>query len=70
MGETDSEYEFCRLMDRLGTRWQGKVPTLDERIEVISEVFVELSCLGTANILNSDSEFYAFPISGPSRTAT
>lgn len=61
IGETDSEYGFCLLMDRLGTLWQGKVPTLDERIEVISEVFVELSCLGTANILYSDSEFlYAF----------
>ena len=61
IGETDSEYGFCRLMDRLCTLWQGEVPTLDERIDVISEVFVELSCLGPANILYSDSEFlYAF----------
>lgn len=61
IGETDSEYGFCRLMDCLGTLWQGEVPSLDERIDVISEVFVELSCLGPANILYSDSEFlYAF----------
>ena len=61
IGETDSEYGFCRLMNRLGVLWQGEVPTLDERIDVISEVFVELSCLGSANILYSDSEFlYAF----------
>ena len=61
IGETDSEYGFCRLMNRLGTLWQGEAPTLDERIDVISEVFVELSCLGSANILYSDSEFlYAF----------
>jgi predicted glutamine amidotransferase len=61
VGETDSEYGFCRLMDCLGTLWQGEVPSLDERINVISEVLVELSCLGPANILYSDSEFlYAF----------
>jgi glutamine amidotransferase len=61
IGETDSEYGFCRLMDRLSTLWQGELPTLNERIGVISEVFLELSCLGSANILYSDSEFlYAF----------
>ena len=61
IGETDSEYGFCRLMDRLGTLWQGTVPTLGERIDVISQVLIELSDLGPANILYSDSEFlYAF----------
>ena len=61
IGETDSEYGFCRLLDRLSRLWQGEVPTLDERIDVIGEVFVELSCLGPANILYSDSDFlYAF----------
>lgn len=61
IGETDSEYGFCRLMDRLSTLWQGELPSLNERIGVISDVFVELSCLGSANILYSDSEFlYAF----------
>ena len=61
IGETDSEYGFCQLMDRLGVLWQVEVPTLDERIDVIGKVFVELSCLGPANFLYSDSEFlYAF----------
>ena len=61
IGETDSEYGFCRLMDRVSALWQGGAPRLDERIDVISEVLVELSCLGPANILYSDSEFlYAF----------
>jgi len=61
IGETDSEYGFCRLMDRLGPLWQGEAPTLDERINVVSEVLLELSRLGPANILYSDSEFlYAF----------
>jgi predicted glutamine amidotransferase len=61
IGETDSEYGFCRLMDRLSTLWQWEAPGLDERIDVISEVLVELSCLGPTNVLYSDSEFlYAF----------
>jgi len=61
IGETDSEYGFCRLMDRLAALWQGEVPTLDERINVISEVLIEFTSLGAANILFSDSEFlYAF----------
>ena len=38
IGETDSEYGFCRLMDRVSALWQGGSPGLDERIDVISEV--------------------------------
>lgn len=61
VGETDSEYAFCWLMDRLGDLWQATAPPLDARIEVISQAFVELAALGPANILYSDSEYlYAF----------
>ena len=61
IGETDSEYGFCRLMDRLTAIWQGERPSLEERIGVISEVLIEFTCLGPTNILYSDSEFlYAF----------
>ena len=61
IGETDSEFAFCYLMDRLSTVWQGKVPAIDVRIAAVSDTLRELATLGPANILYSDSEYlYAF----------
>lgn len=61
IGETDSELAFCSLMERLSPLWDGKFPTLDARVEVISETFSELAALGPANFLYCDSEYlYAF----------
>jgi glutamine amidotransferase len=61
VGETDSEYAFCWLMNRLEKIWRGEPPSLNLRIEVISEIFLKLSEFGSANILFSDAEYlYAF----------
>jgi glutamine amidotransferase len=61
VGETDSEHAFCWLIDRTSALWQGRRPTLEERISVIGEAFRELAVFGSANILYSDSDYlYAF----------
>jgi glutamine amidotransferase len=61
VGETDSEYAFCWLMNNVGKIWRKEPPSLELRIKVIREFFLQLSQLGSANILYSDSEYlYAF----------
>lgn len=48
-------------MDRVSELWQAGSPPLEARVEMLSGVLAELSRLGPANILYSDSEFlYAF----------
>jgi glutamine amidotransferase len=59
VGETDSEPAFCHLLaclDRLWDRAGGVVPTLAERLDVITGVSRRLRALGTANFLYSDSD--------------
>jgi predicted glutamine amidotransferase len=61
VGETDSEYAFCWLMNSVRKIWGKEPPSLELRIDVISEIFLQLSQLGSTNILYSDSEYlYAF----------
>lgn len=58
VGETDSEYAFCLLLEGLMPLWkQGKEPPpLEERLEIISQVARELRSLGQINFLYSDGE--------------
>ena len=58
IGQTDSEYAFCALLERLTPLWhQAKQPPkLEARLEVISEVAQQLRSLGPANFLYSDGE--------------
>lgn len=59
IGETDSEHAFCHLLARLARSWDqagGAVPTLTERLAIITEVAGRLRERGTANFLYSDSD--------------
>ena len=51
VGDTDSEYAFCALLDRL------RVPApLDERLEVVAQFAAALRTLGPANFLYTDGD--------------
>ena len=58
VGETDSEYAFCLLLERLLPLWRQakEPPSLQERLDIISQVARELRSLGSANFLYSDGE--------------
>ena len=59
VGETDSEYAFCSLLNQLVPLWenkQGIIPPLEDRFEVISTFAQKLSELGPANFLYADSD--------------
>lgn len=61
VGETDSEYAFYYLMLFIKELWQNNVPTLDQRINTIMQVFTRLAKLGPANFIYSDGDYlYAF----------
>ena len=61
IGDTDSEYAFCTLMDAVQSLWDGSSPSLQQRLSVLSEKFSDWSPLGPANIIYSDGEYlFAF----------
>lgn len=58
IGETDSEYAFCLLLERLLPLWhRGEgPPPLRERLEAIAQFARELRSLGPSNFLYSDGD--------------
>jgi predicted glutamine amidotransferase len=57
IGETDSEYAFCALLERLAPLWEeGELPAEAERIARVRELAAELRTLGPANFLYSDGD--------------
>ncbi len=61
IGETDSEYAFCCLMDRAEEIWSDGAPTLERRIALLKPFFDELATMGQANFLYADGEYlYAY----------
>jgi glutamine amidotransferase len=58
VGDTDSEYAFCILMQRLSKIWvsRGDVPELAARKKIISEFAHQIGELGPANFLYSDGD--------------
>ena len=58
IGETDSEYAFCVLLERLRPIWRepGKLPELDDQLAVVAETAALLRELGAANFLYSDGD--------------
>jgi len=58
VGNTDSEYAFCLLMQRLSRVWSGKgvIPSLFTRKKIISEFARQIGMLGSANFLYSDGD--------------
>jgi glutamine amidotransferase len=57
VGETDSEYAFCALLERLRASWlhDGR-PALAERREIVARFAAELRAFGPANFLYSDGD--------------
>jgi glutamine amidotransferase len=57
VGETDSEYAFCALLERLRGPWlRGAVPPLEERREIVARFAAEIRALGPANFIYSDGD--------------
>lgn len=65
VGETDSEYAFCALLERLRALWRvdqagpleiPATPPLAARLELIAQFAAELRPLGPANFLYTDGE--------------
>ena len=60
IGDSDSEYAFCGLLDRLAPLWDGlprdEVPSLTQRLAVIGDYAKTLRALGPANFIYADSE--------------
>jgi glutamine amidotransferase len=58
IGDTDSEYAFCLLMDQLSRIWTdpGKPPSLDDRMGVVAEFARYVGALGPANFIYCDGE--------------
>jgi predicted glutamine amidotransferase len=58
VGDTDSEYAFCLLMQRLSRVWKrsGTTPSPVERKQVIAEFALQIAELGPANFLYSDGD--------------
>lgn len=58
VGETDSEQAFCALLERLGAIWvkPGKIPPLEDRLNIVAAFAADLRPLGPANFLYSDGD--------------
>ena len=57
VGDTDSEFAFCALLERMRRLWNGGgVPSLDDRVEVIAGFAAAGRPLGPANFIYSDGD--------------
>lgn len=57
VGDTDSEYAFCALLEQLRPAWQrDAVTALDERLHVVAAFAAALRPLGPANFLYADGD--------------
>lgn len=58
IGNTDSEYAFCLLLNRLSGLWNDSrgVPELEARKQIVSAFASEIRALGPANFLYSDGD--------------
>lgn len=59
VGATDSEYAFCVLLHRLETIWtdNGTPPSLEQRLNVVTQFAEALRPYGPANFLYADGEY-------------
>lgn len=58
VGETDSEYAFCALLERLRPLWRGarRAPPLAERFAIVTAFARAIAPLGPANFLYADGD--------------
>ena len=68
VGETDSEYAFCALLERLSRHWREpkQAPPVAVRLALVSEFAAGLRTLGPANFLYADGD--ALFVHGHKRT--
>src|SRR5207253_1077486 len=57
VGTTDSERAFCYMLERLRERSPAEQPTLNDCIDVLSEISHELALYGRFNYLLSNGEY-------------
>jgi glutamine amidotransferase len=57
VGDTDSEYAFCALLEQLRVPWlRGGVPPLEERLDAVAAFAEALRPLGPANFIYADGD--------------
>ncbi len=58
VGETDSEYAFCALLERISRLWREprRVPPVETRLALVAEFAAGLRELGPANFLYADGD--------------
>jgi len=59
VGDTDSEYAYCCLLERLGALWDradGKIPSVEARLGIVAEFAASLRPLGPSNFVYSDGD--------------
>jgi glutamine amidotransferase len=58
VGDTDSEYAFCVLLERLESLWRGgtDVPSWSDRCDVITRFAANIREIGLANFIYCDGE--------------
>ena len=59
IGETDSEFAFCALLERLEGTWNlgnGKLPSVEARLQIVSEFAEWLRPLGAFNFIYTDGD--------------
>ncbi len=57
VGESDTEFAFCFLLDQLASLWKNKtVPKLEERMNIVSKFARILRSYGPANFLYADGD--------------
>jgi len=59
IGDTDSEFAFCCLLQRLAPLWdpvEDTVPSVESRLEIVAEFAAQLRPLGSFNFIYSDSD--------------
>lgn len=59
IGNTDSEHAFCALLERLHRLWAHAEmpPSMEQRLDVVTQYAADLRPLGPANFLYADAEF-------------
>ncbi len=59
MGKTDSEHAFCSLLEHIDELWDrgnGKLPSVEARLDVIAEFASALRSLGPFNFVYCDGD--------------
>ena len=57
VGDTDSEYAFCVLLERLSLIWSASAnPALDDRLDIVAQFAAEMREIGPANFLYGDGD--------------